>query len=187
MLRSLLNTNKNFVLTCDIDISENVELTTSWLCINATVWTLMQIISLIHQLAGGCWAIKIHHAGNCHTLIICFNCPCSHGFRRHLYQRRILNIWWSDFMSNLTISKNTGLPDIRAAIRDKRLALFGHAIRLPGSTSAHNALLATVKLFSGTLPDFVWKRDPGRPRNSWLRWSAAFSRTHSLPHRQPGQ
>lgn len=84
-------------------------------------------------------------------------------------QRRILGIRWSDFVTNSSVAEQTGLPDIRAVIGDRRLALFGHVRRLPEGTPAHDALQASVELLSDTTSDPQWRRKPGRPRNSWLR------------------
>ena len=83
-------------------------------------------------------------------------------------QRRILRIRWSDFVTNATVAEKTGLPNIRAVIGDRRLALFGHVRRLPKGTPAHHALQASVELSSGT-NNITWRRKPGRPRNSLLR------------------
>ena len=82
-------------------------------------------------------------------------------------QRRILGIRWSDFVTNATVAEKTGLPDIRAVIGDRRLALFGHIRRLSEGTPAHDAFQASVELSSGT--NITWRRKLGRPRNSWLR------------------
>jgi len=84
-------------------------------------------------------------------------------------QRRILGIRWSDFVTNSAVAEQTGLPDIRAVIGDRRLALFGHVRRLPEGTPADDALQASVDLLSDTTSDPQWRRKPGRPRNSWLR------------------
>jgi len=83
---------------------------------------------------------------------------------------RILGIWWSEFVTNSSVTEKTGLPDIRAAISDRRLALFGHVRLLPEGTSVHDVLNASVELLAGTTPDPAgWKRKPERPRCSWLR------------------
>jgi len=51
----------------------------------------------------------------------------------------------------VTNSSVTGLPDIRAVIGDKRLAVFGHVRRLPEGTPAHDALHASVELLARAL------------------------------------
>jgi len=66
------------------------------------------------------------------------------------YQRRILGIRWSDFVTNSSVAKKTGLPDIRAVIGDRRLALFGHVRCLSEGALAHDALQVSVELLAGT-------------------------------------
>jgi len=72
-------------------------------------------------------------------------------------------------VTNSSVAEQTGLPDIRAVIGDRRLALFGHVRRLPEGTPAHVGTQASVELLSDTTSDPQWRRKPGRPRNCWLR------------------
>jgi len=81
----------------------------------------------------------------------------------------ILGIWWSDFVTNLAVSKKTGLPDIRAVINDRKLALFGHVRHLPEGTPAYDVLHASVEAHAGMVPHPGWRRKPGRLRCTWLR------------------
>ena len=55
-------------------------------------------------------------------------------------------------MINSSVTKTTGLPDIhvRAVIGNRRLALLGHARRLPEGAPAHDALQVFVELLAGT-------------------------------------
>jgi len=84
-------------------------------------------------------------------------------------QRCILGIRWSDFVTNSAVTEKTGLPDIRAVINDRKLALFGHVRHLPEGTPAHDVLQASVEAYAGMVPHPGWRRKPGRPRCTWLR------------------
>ena len=46
--------------------------------------------------------------------------------------------------------------------------LFGHVARLDATTPAHQILKQVIAVKSGYQPDAVWRRAPGRPRNSWI-------------------
>jgi len=81
----------------------------------------------------------------------------------------MLDIRWSDFVTNSSVAKKTGLPDIRALVGDRRLALFGHVRRLPEGALVHDTLQVSVELLAGTTSVAVWRRKPGRPQSSWLR------------------
>jgi len=59
-------------------------------------------------------------------------------------------------MTNSSVAKKTGLPDMCAVISDMRLALFVHVTCLPEGTPAHNAALqVSAELLAGTtsVPD----------------------------------
>jgi len=71
-------------------------------------------------------------------------------------------------VTNSSVAKKTGLPDIRAVIGDRRLALFGHVIRLPEGAPVHDALQMSVELLAGTTSVPYWRRKQGNPRSSWL-------------------
>jgi len=62
-----------------------------------------------------------------------------------------------------------GLPDRRAVINDRKLALFGPVRRLPVGTPAHDVLHASVEAHAGMVPHPGWRRKPGRRRCTWLR------------------
>jgi len=67
-------------------------------------------------------------------------------------QRCILGIWGSDFVTNSAVTKKTGLPDIRAVIYNRKLALFGHVRHLPEGTPAHDVLHASIESHAGMVP-----------------------------------
>ena len=50
----------------------------------------------------------------------------------------------------------------------RRHMLFGHVARLDATTPAHQILKQIIAVKSGYQPDAVWRRAPGRPRNSWI-------------------
>jgi len=67
-------------------------------------------------------------------------------------QRRMLRISWRQFVRNSEISALTGLPAINDVIRHRRIAVFGHIVRLQDNTSAHTAIQSHVNLSLGRLP-----------------------------------
>jgi len=61
-------------------------------------------------------------------------------------QHHILGIRWSDCVTKSAVTKKTGLPDIRAVINDKKLALFRYVRCLPEGTSpTHDVHHASVE------------------------------------------
>ena len=80
-------------------------------------------------------------------------------------QRRILGIWWHQFVRNEEITARTGLPSLSTTICCRRSAIFGHLARLGDEVPAHKALHSCVRLSQGRLPDPTWKR---RPRDRWI-------------------
>ena len=105
-------------------------------------------------------------------------------------QRRILNIKWSDFVKNTTVTSNTRLESIATIITRRRSALFGRVARLGHSVPVNRALDLAINLRNGLPPDPTWKRPRGRPRQTWLHqietkppdlcsaWNAAVLRGH---------
>ena len=68
--------------------------------------------------------------------------------------RRIENIRWFDFVSNIELRRRTD-----TVLTKRRLSWFGHLLRQPDNPAKH--LLRFSPLSAG------WRRSPGRPR---LRW-----------------
>ena len=88
------------------------------------------------------------------------------------------------------IAATISLPNVSDIIAKRRLALFGHVVRLDANTPVHQILRQAVDVKSGHRPDAQWRRPPGRPRNSWIQrinnasltgirqsWRAAEDRT----------
>jgi len=110
-------------------------------------------------------------------------------------QRKILEIWWRDFVRNSEVS--TYWSRTWCVVSDRitrgRNAIFGHVARLPDNIPAHQARLRQVELSVGRPPDPTWKRPPGRPRTKWTDqlchdnnnvptatlWRQAIGRGHS--------
>ena len=92
------------------------------------------------------------------------------------------------------IAATIGLPNVNDIIAKRRLALFGHVVRLDTNTPAHQILKQGMDVKSGHRPNAQWQRPPGRPHNSWLQqtnkgsltamrqsWRAAEDRGLLLP------
>ena len=93
--------------------------------------------------------------------------PCTCSASAAFYS---IDIRWSDFVTNSAVTEKTGLPDIRAVINDRKLALFGHVRHLPEGTPAYDVLHALViEAHAGMVPHLGWRRKPGRLRCAWLR------------------
>jgi len=84
-------------------------------------------------------------------------------------QRRILGVKWQDRVTNVSVAKSTGLPQVADIINTRRTALFGHVVRLADRTPAHRALRIAVDARSGQHPSPSWRRPRGRARDTWLR------------------
>ena len=81
-------------------------------------------------------------------------------------QRQILGVRWNDHVRNSDVAVQTGLPNVIETIIKRRHVLFGHVARLDATTPAHQILKQVIAVKSGYQPDAVWRRAPGRPRNS---------------------
>ena len=86
-------------------------------------------------------------------------------------QRRILGIRWFHFVTNASVTSQTGEEDMTSRIRRRRLSVFGHVRRLPEATPAHSALRLAVDTRAGYRPDNrpEWKRRRGRPCPAWMQ------------------
>jgi len=79
--------------------------------------------------------------------------------------RRILQISYTDHITNATVRRRSGFPPkLLQLVQTRRLRFFGHAVRMDPSHDINRALRVSVR---GLLRD--WKRPPGRPRHTWLR------------------
>ena len=59
-------------------------------------------------------------------------------------QRRILGIRWFHFVTNASVTSQTGEECLAIRICRRRLSIFGHVRRLPEATPAHYAWLWTL-------------------------------------------
>jgi len=78
--------------------------------------------------------------------------------------RCVLNIHWSEFVTNDEIRSRTGQPFLSDTVRSRRLSFIGHLYRADPGQDHHRALQACI---AG--PPDNWRRRIGRPRQSWLR------------------
>jgi len=86
-------------------------------------------------------------------------------------RRRILGIRWFNFVTNASVTSQTGEEDMASRIRRRWLSVFGHVRRLPEATAAHSALRLAVDTRAGYRPDNrpEWKRRRGRPCRAWMQ------------------
>ena len=75
--------------------------------------------------------------------------------------RRILNIHWSEFVTNDEIRSSTGQPFLPDTVRSRRLSFIGHLYRADTGQDHHRALQACI---AG--PPYNWRWRIGRPRQS---------------------
>ena len=74
--------------------------------------------------------------------------------------RMLLGIKWYQFVQSDDVRRLTKQPKLTAIIQSRRLTLFGHIIRMDDNADAKRILLAS--------PPADWRRQPGRPRITWL-------------------
>jgi len=89
--------------------------------------------------------------------------------------RRILNVDWSESVTNDEIRSRTGQPFLSDTVRSRRLSFFGHLHHTDPSQDHYRALQACIM---GPVDD--WRRRVGRPRQSWLRTVEANLRPMNL-------
>ena len=75
--------------------------------------------------------------------------------------RRILNITWSECVTNFEVCRHTGQPLLSDTVRIRRLKLFGHVARADKSQDYSRALQACISPAPRN-----WRRRPGRPRHN---------------------
>jgi len=85
-------------------------------------------------------------------------------------QRRILGIRWFHFITNASVTSQTG-KDMASHIRRRRLSVIGHVRWLPEATPAHYALRLAMDTRAGYRSDNrpEWKRRRGRPCRAWMQ------------------
>ena len=86
-------------------------------------------------------------------------------------QRQILGIRWFHFVTNASVTSQTGEEGLAIRICRRRLSIFGHVRRLPEATPAHSALCLAVDASADGKPDIrsEWKRQRGRPCRKWVQ------------------
>ena len=67
---------------------------------------------------------------------------------------------WYQFVRNDDVRRLTKQPKLAAIIQSRRLTLFGHIMRMDDNADAKRILLPS--------PPADWRRQPGRPRITWL-------------------
>jgi len=99
-------------------------------------------------------------------------------------QRRILGIRWFYFVTNASVTSQTGEEDMASRIRRRRLSFSGHVRRLPKATPAHSALRLAVDTRAGYRTDNIseWKRRRGRPCRAWMQQIEEDSGHHHHHH-----
>ena len=75
------------------------------------------------------------------------------------------------FVTNTSVTSQTGEEGLAIRICRRRLSIFGHMRRLPEATPAHSALRLAVDARTGGKPDIrpEWKRQRGRPCRTWVQ------------------
>ena len=86
-------------------------------------------------------------------------------------QRRILGIRWFRFVTNASVTSQTGEEGLAIRICRRRLSIFGQMRRLPEATPAHSTLRLAVDARAGGKPDIrpEWKRQRGRQTVYWVQ------------------
>jgi len=84
-------------------------------------------------------------------------------------QRRILGIRWFHFVTNASVTSQTGEAGLAIRICRRRLSIFGYVRWLPEATPAHSA--RRLGNGAGGKPDIrpEWKRQRGRPCRTWVQ------------------
>jgi len=68
------------------------------------------------------------------------------------YQKRILGIKWSDFITNAEVYTRSGLQSIQSIVRRRRLSLFGHVVRMPDNVPTKAFLRVACDVRDGVPP-----------------------------------
>jgi len=77
---------------------------------------------------------------------------------------RILNISWSECVTNSEVRKHTGQPLLSDTVWTRRFKLFGHVARVDKSQDHSRSLQACISPTPRNR-----RRHPGCPRHTWLR------------------
>ena len=86
--------------------------------------------------------------------------------------RMLLGIKWFQFVRNVDVRRLTKQPKLTAIIQSRRFTLFGHIMRMDDNADAKRILF--------TSPSADWRRQPGRPRITWLSTIQQDLKQHHL-------
>jgi len=81
-------------------------------------------------------------------------------------------IKWYEFVRNDDVRRLTKQPKLTAIIQSRRLTLFGHTMHMDDNADAKRILLASYPV--------DWRRQPGRPRITWLSTVQQDLKQHHL-------
>jgi len=81
-------------------------------------------------------------------------------------QRRILGIFWYEFVMNVKVVTLSQLPSINEGISRWRHFLFGHVRRMDQAAPAHQALHLTVTTQQCAEKFGIWRKQPGSPQET---------------------
>jgi len=84
--------------------------------------------------------------------------------------RRILNIHWSEFVTNDKIRSRTGQPFLSDTVRSRRLSFIGHLYQADPGQDHHRALQACI-----TGPSDNWRRRIGQGNPGLEPWRPTCS------------
>jgi len=86
-------------------------------------------------------------------------------------QQRILEIRWFHFVTNASITSQTGEEGLAIRISRRQHFIFGHVRRLPEARPAHSAQRLAVDTRVGGKTDIrpEWKSQRGRPCRTWVQ------------------
>ena len=106
-----------------------------------------------------CWAISKTDALKINAL-------------HHWCLRMLLGIKWYQLVRNNDVQRLTKQPKLTAIIQSSRLTLFWHIMHMDDNADAKRILLAS--------PLADWRRQPGRPRITWLSTVQQDLKQHHL-------
>jgi len=100
----------------------------------------------------------------------------------------LLGIKWYHFVWNDDVRKLTNQPKLTAIIQSRRLTLFGHIMRMDDECRCQGPkrILLVLQSAGGEgnsllpSPPADWRRQPGRPRITWLSTVQQDLKQHHL-------
>jgi len=86
--------------------------------------------------------------------------------------RMLTGIKWYQFVQNDDVCRLTKQSKLTAIIQSCRLTVFGHTMRMDDNADAKRILLAS--------PLADWRKQPGRPRITWVSTAQQALKQHHL-------